>query len=186
MRSIAAGYRSEGMTEAGERKDRLRRQVLLDVLREHLEELDFLWEQRERVVFAPDWTIRRLGELEDRAEAHLDGLRIGGGEAIDLARPALAGTEPGAATAAAFVLLAANSATLADEVITAATSGGDEVRDGIRIALRHGDVRLVRDRLYDLAVGSDNRLRAFAADVLTFHRLRPPPPEVDRLLDDPN
>src|SRR5262249_35686222 len=58
--------------------------------------------------------------------------------------------------------------------------------DGIRIALCHSDVGRMEDGLCELGVGRDPILRALAADVLTFHRRRPPP-EIDRLLehDDP-
>ena len=40
-----------------------RPRVMLDLLAEHLEDLDFLWEQRERVVFSRNWTRRELADL---------------------------------------------------------------------------------------------------------------------------
>ena len=161
------------------------RRTMDDILEEHLEELDFLWEQRERMVFAPDWTIRQLADLEERAEAHLDGLRIGEPRSVELARPLLGG-ERGAATAAALTLLAIGSGELAAEVMRALGEVKPGAADGIRIALRHADVSALVDRLYEMAMGSDPFRRAVAADVLAFHRLRPPP-ELERLLvhDDP-
>jgi uncharacterized protein (TIGR02270 family) len=160
---------------------------MMDVLIEHFEELDFLWEQRERMVFAWDWSVDDLAELEERAEAHLDALRIGGDAALEIARPSLIGEEVGAATAAAFAFLASPEPPRAREVVRALQSAQRAAIDGIRIALRHSDVRGVEEGLYDLAVGPDPMQRAAATDVLTFRRMRPPP-EIDRLLahDDPD
>jgi uncharacterized protein (TIGR02270 family) len=144
---------------------------LLDVVEEHFEELDFLWEQREGVVFAPDWTIEDLAELEERAEAHLDGLRLAERHAVDLARPFLAGEETFAATAATFVLMEAADPALADEVLDALETGATpEARDGIRIGLRHVGIGAVRERLVRTASHDDPALAIAAADVLTFQR----------------
>lgn len=52
--------------------------ILDDVLEEHAEEAAFLWQQREAAVRAPDYDIEELAEADERLEAHLDGLRIGG------------------------------------------------------------------------------------------------------------
>lgn len=152
-----------------------RRRIALDILEEHFEELDFLWEQRERRIFSPDWTLAQLADHEDRCEAHLDGLRIGAEHSVTIARPFLAGEETGAATAAGLIFLAMESPELAGEVLDTIVSAKDEVRTGVRIALRHSSVRLVTDRLYAFAIDRDAKLRVLAADVLAFHGLKPPP-----------
>jgi uncharacterized protein (TIGR02270 family) len=46
------------------------------ILAEHLEDAGFLWSQRNRYLEAPQVTLRTLRRLDDRLEAHLDGLRI--------------------------------------------------------------------------------------------------------------
>ena len=122
--------------------------ILLDIVEEHFEELDFLWEQREGVLFAHDWNLEELAELEERAEAHLDGLRLAEGHAVDIARPALAGEEVFAATAATFVFMETGVEELAQEVL-AAFKGAEapETRDGIRIGLRHSKIDSIRDAL---------------------------------------
>ena len=121
--------------------------VIPDVLEEHFEELDFLWEQRESVIFAPDWNLDDLAEHEERCEAHLDGLRIAGAHGVELARPALRGDERGAATAAAMILLAAGEPGLEEEVLEVLAEAEAPAREGVRIALRHGDVENLRSRL---------------------------------------
>lgn len=153
---------------------------MLDILEEHLEELDFLWEQRESVIFAPDWNLQELAELEERAEAHLDGLRIGAGHSVEIARPALTGEEKGAATASALTMMTMDSPAQETEAVLAmAAATSPAARDGIRIALRHSDVRRVAERLAQMASVGEPAVRAAAADALAFHRL----PSPSRLAD---
>jgi uncharacterized protein (TIGR02270 family) len=154
--------------------------VLHDVLEEHFEELDFLWELREGVLFAPDWTLEDLAEIEERAETHLDALRLAGGHAVDLTRPALAGEEVFAATAATLVFMETGRSDLTREVLEAFRKpAAPEPRDGIRIGLRHSTIDAIRKELLKLAADRDAALAAAAADVLAFHRV--PVPDVDRL-----
>jgi len=154
--------------------------LFLDIVEEHFEELDFLWEQREQVVFAPDWSLEELAEHEERCEAHLQGLRIAGGHAVDLARRALSGDERGAAAAAAMVLFSFGSQELDREVLEAFASAEDPVREGIRVGLRHSDARRIAGELSRLATEAVPEVRVAAADVLAFHRL-PPPRDLESL-----
>jgi uncharacterized protein (TIGR02270 family) len=157
--------------------------AILDILEEHLNELDFLWEQRERFVFSPDWTLKELAAHEERAEAHLDGLRIGAANSVDIARPALTAGETGLATAATFVLMAFDHVELEHEVLDALKSAPPKSRDGIRIGLHHCDIKRLAAELADMATTGESAVRAAALDVLAFHRL-PPPKGIPMLLGD--
>jgi uncharacterized protein (TIGR02270 family) len=160
--------------------------VLIDIIEEHFEELDFLWEQREGVIFAPDWNLEELAELEERAEAHLDGLRLAEGHAVDIARPALSGEETFAATAATFVFMETGVEELAQEVLEAFKGAeAPETRDGIRIGLRHSKIDPIRDDLLELAAAEDEALAAAAADLLTFQRVEVPDLERLRAAEEP-
>jgi len=159
--------------------------AILDILEEHLSELDFLWEQRERFVFSPDWTLKELAAHEQRAEAHLDGLRIGAANSVDIARPALTADETGLATAATFVLMAFDSVELEREVLQAMNTAPPKSRDGIRIGLHHCDMKRLAAELADMATAGEPAVRAAALDVLAFHRL-PPPKGIPMLLGDPD
>jgi uncharacterized protein (TIGR02270 family) len=159
--------------------------AILDILEEHLNELDFLWEQRERFVFSPDWTLKQLAAHEERAEAHLDGLRIGAGHSVDIARPALIADERGLATAATFVLMAFDLPELEREVLDALRTAPPKSRDGIRIGLHHCDIKRLAAELAEIAVAAEPAVRAAALDVLAFHRL-PPPKGIPMLLGDPD
>ncbi|MBI4241713.1 MAG: hypothetical protein HY613_08345 [Candidatus Rokubacteria bacterium] len=145
--------------------------VILDILHEHLNELDFLWEQRERFVFSPEWTLKELAAIEDRSEAHLDGLRIGAGHSVDIARPFLTADEAGAATAATFVLMAFELPELEREVLQALKTAPPKSRDGIRIGLRHSPVDSLVPCLSDFVRSYEPQVSATAVDILAFHRL---------------
>lgn len=54
-----------------------------NVLDQHLEEAAFLAEVRDYAVRAPHYDLRHLQRLEERIEAHLDGLRVAGPTALD-------------------------------------------------------------------------------------------------------
>jgi uncharacterized protein (TIGR02270 family) len=52
--------------------------VIASVLDRHAEEAAFLWLLRDRAVGLPQFNLRFLAELDQRVEAHLDGLRVAG------------------------------------------------------------------------------------------------------------
>ena len=156
---------------------------MLDIVEEHFEELDFLWELREGVIFAPDWSVAELAELEERAEAHLDGLRLAEQHGVDVARPHLKGEFKSGATAATFVLMETGEADLAQEVIDVLASAEPPARDGIRIGLRYSRIDAIEAQLRALAQSAAPGVRAAAADVLAFHR-RPIPDLKEVLLED--
>jgi len=67
---------------------------LPDLVSRHFEEASFLWTLRRRAVDAPHYTFADLERLDERIEAHLDGLRIAGAsaeavidEGLDVAGP---------------------------------------------------------------------------------------------------
>jgi uncharacterized protein (TIGR02270 family) len=157
--------------------------VMLDIVEEHFEELDFLWELRESVIFAPDWNLEELAELEERAEAHLDGLRLAGAHAVDVARPHLKGEFKSGATAATFVFMETGEPDLAKEVLDALATAEPPARDGIRVGLRHSRIDAIEPQLRALSESAPPAVRAAAADVLAFHR-RPIPDLKEVLLED--
>ena len=110
--------------------------VLLDIVEEHFDELDFLWEHREANLFTPAWILEDLAEHEERAEAHLDGLRLAELHAVALAQERLEGDETFAATAAALVLFETGEPEYHELIREALRTAGPEAVDGIRIAQR--------------------------------------------------
>jgi uncharacterized protein (TIGR02270 family) len=154
--------------------------VYPDIVEEHFDEVDALWEHREANVFTPDWTLTHLAFHEERAEAHVDALRLAELHGVEIAREKLtSGTS--AATAAAFVLWQSGDADARDLLLEQFRKGDPPVREGIRLALRHLPAAELRAPLLD-AMTDDPAVAAAAADVLTFHRTSLPP--FDHLIGD--
>src|SRR5262245_32729461 len=59
------------------------------VLDEHVEEARFVWLQRCAAVSAPNFSPRQFADLDERLEAHIDGLRVAGAVGWNLAQEAL-------------------------------------------------------------------------------------------------
>lgn len=104
-------------------------QVLEDVIEEHAEEAAFLWAQRDAAVRAPDYDLEEIAELDERVEAHLDGLRIAG-EAGGAACKEIGWDLPGEYFTAMALAIHAHDEALANEVLDAA-EGDDAATRGI-------------------------------------------------------
>jgi uncharacterized protein (TIGR02270 family) len=65
------------------------------VVEQHAEEAAFLWLLRDSAVHDPHYYLYDLAHLDDRTEAHIDGLRIAGDEGWEICKEALAWEEPG-------------------------------------------------------------------------------------------
>ena len=158
--------------------------VYLDIVEEHFDELDVLWEHREANVFTPDWTLENLAFHEERAEAHLDGIRVSELHGVELAHGRLTSGAPSAATAAAFVLWESGDANARRVLLDQFRNGSPPTRDGIRVAFRHLPAAELRQSLLDAMTKGDAAVAAAAADVLAFHGSSLPP--FDHLISEPD
>ncbi|MFT4538701.1 MAG: hypothetical protein ACI841_004908 [Planctomycetota bacterium] len=145
--------------------------VLLDIVEEHFDELDFLWELREGNVFTRDWDLSDLAGHEERAEAHLDGLRLAELHAVELATERIASASSFEAGAAAIVLTQFGVAEHEDLILKTLTECEEEPADGIRYALRHFANERLFHALSDVATSRNAIAAAVASDVLAFHRI---------------
>lgn len=70
---------------------------------QHAEEAAFLWLLRDAAVAAPHYTLVDLAGLDQRVEAHLDGLRVAGSDGLEVAQTELEKGEPGEVFVAALL-----------------------------------------------------------------------------------
>jgi uncharacterized protein (TIGR02270 family) len=77
--------------------------VIPDIVSQHVEEVAFLWLLRSNAIRQPHYALKDLAKLDDRVEAHLDGLRVAGEPGWELCKAALANEEAGEVFAASVM-----------------------------------------------------------------------------------
>lgn len=63
--------------------------AMLNILAEHLQEIEFLWAQRVDAIHSVDYRHEDIRQLDDRIDSHLQGLLLGGQDCVQLAEPRL-------------------------------------------------------------------------------------------------
>jgi uncharacterized protein (TIGR02270 family) len=154
--------------------------LLRDVLEEHLDELQFLWQLRRDAVRSPERTRPDVDRLDERVRAHADGLLVARGELGEIVGPLLSSDDPPAAFAAGFVLLR-NGEEGTRAVLDALRAAGSGGREGLVEALAFGETRYAREELASLAGSDDSSLAVAAATALALGR-GAAAPDVTRIL----
>lgn len=95
------------------------------VIEQHRDEAGFLWVLRSKAVGAPDFTLGDLFELDQKLEAHLDGLRIAGEPGWKICEETLAWQDPGEVFAAAVMAFTGADSEKVETVLAAAASQPD-------------------------------------------------------------
>jgi uncharacterized protein (TIGR02270 family) len=143
--------------------------VMMDILEEHFEELEFLWQQRQEALRSPEYTLPEVAELEERIEAHVDGLVLAGAAAIPILEAGLGEDDPLIVASAAYVLLRLDRDDAFDMVIAALLEAEGPRLDGLREALCLGPIGRIESRLRDAALSATVAIGAAAAESLAFH-----------------
>ncbi len=68
--------------------------VIDSIVSEHIEEASFLWLERSHAVHAPNYGPQQFADLDERLEAHIDGLRVAGDEGWKLCEQQMITGEP--------------------------------------------------------------------------------------------
>src|SRR4030088_3041579 len=100
-------------------------QVIPDIVSQHAEESSFLWLLRRAAVSAPHYSLKDLAKLDNRVEAHLDGLRIAGAPGWDIVKEELSWQEPGEFFVAAELAFESNDKSRIDAVLAALAEAPD-------------------------------------------------------------
>lgn len=164
-----------------------RTKVMVDILEEHFEELEFLWTQRRDALHSADFTPRDLAELDQRIEAHVAGLLVGGEATVAVARELLTADDPMMVFAAAYTLLRFHTEEAAQPLLAALSPAEPPQREGLREALCHGPIGMVEGPLRRALDDGPPAVAAVAAEALAFHRrLDRAPARLKALREDPD
>jgi len=79
--------------------------IIPEIIDQHAEEAAFLWGLRRTAVAAPHYNLQDLADLDERVEAHIDGLRIAGEYGLEICMTNLKYKAAGEMFAASVLLL---------------------------------------------------------------------------------
>ncbi len=159
--------------------------VLLDIVGQHVEEAAFLWHLRDLAVDRPHYAPRHLLRLEERLEAHLDGLRTAGAVGLELAQGRLDRyPEPAEAFPLAVLLLEAGDSDRLAALLELARAEPSILR-GIAGALGWVGPPYLRGRVGLWLDSEDPLERRLGLIACSLHRVDPQG-RLDRLVEDPD
>jgi uncharacterized protein (TIGR02270 family) len=103
--------------------------IIPEIIEQHAEEAAFLWLLRDAAVLAPHYLVEDLGRLDNRVEAHLDGLRIAGEPGWEIVKAQLVEIGgPGEMFAAAVLAFEERDESKVAEVLVAGVSSPERAR----------------------------------------------------------
>jgi len=140
------------------------------IAEQHYEELQFLWTQRRQALHSAAYTMREMTRLEERIEAHVQGLLVLGEHLSDFVAPGLASSDEMAAFAAAYALLRSGTEKALERVRDALLSAEGPRLEGVREALAHGPAQPLIALLQSLFTSAAPPLAVAAGEALAFHR----------------
>ena len=108
--------------------------IITEIVSQHVEEAAFLWLLRSNAVSAPHYSLKDLAKLDERVEAHLDGLRVAGEPGWELCKAGL-GNEENGEVFAASVMAFESSVELRIQAVLDAVTAKPELIDGMVSAL---------------------------------------------------
>ena len=145
---------------------------IADLLQVHFEDLAFLWGQRREALGSRRHTLREYGELNERIEAHLQGLLVAApNELIALLQPRLTGTDRDEVFAAAYALLRLADAGATRAVVIQFSRATGPVLAGLRDALSLAPHALFAPEIQSALDQAKPLTAASAAVVLANQRL---------------
>lgn len=152
--------------------------VISHIVEQHAEEAAFLWILRSYAVLAPHYRLKDLAKLDNRVEAHLDGLRIAGPEGWELCEQALEIGEAGEVFAVALLALESKEPHKLAKLLSLAETS-PEAGKGLISALGWTEPAKLSGTVKQLLNSSSDFQRLIGLSACAVHRVNP-----GKILDD--
>jgi uncharacterized protein (TIGR02270 family) len=143
-----------------------------EIVEQHAEEAAFLWLLRNEATHAPNYDLHDLAELDERVDAHLDGLRVAGAKGWEACRRELQWREPGEVFAAAHVALQSRIGRRVHQVLDVALESRELAR-GFVAALGWFPYEDVEPTIRALLDSNDPAARRIGIAAAAAHRRDP-------------
>jgi uncharacterized protein (TIGR02270 family) len=154
------------------------------VVEQHAEEAAFLWIIRNRAVHAPNYSLQDLADLDERVEAHLDGLRVAGQFGWQLCEQALDREGPGEVFAAGVLAFDSGDSERIQRVLKAVCAA-PALERGLISALGWLPFSKVAGHIQELLGSEHSEIRCIGIAASTTHR-RDPGQLLMQALSDPH
>jgi uncharacterized protein (TIGR02270 family) len=158
-------------------------EVIEDIVAEQVEEASFLWMLRDRAVGDHRYSLETLADLDERVEAHLDGLRAAGSPAWDVCEDTLDWGHAGEVFVGATVALE-NADGSGWDFILGTVRKAPPLARGVVSALGWLPPDRAESRIRSLLDAGDPVARRIGIGASAVHRLDPGPALERALLDD--
>jgi uncharacterized protein (TIGR02270 family) len=146
--------------------------VQSDIVSQHAEEAAFLWTLRRRAVGEPHYALKDLAALDERVEAHLEGLRVAGPIGWEFCKRNLAHEEPGEIFALSVLAFGAGNRDYMREALYAGCAS-PKLRPGLISALGWLDHMTVAEWLQRLLEAKPAPYRSIGIAGCAVHREDP-------------
>jgi uncharacterized protein (TIGR02270 family) len=146
--------------------------VISVVIEQHAEAAAFHWLLRDAAVCAPHYSLDDLAKLDNRLDAHLDGLRIAGGAGWEMCQEQLSWEEAGEVFVAAVLAFASGQETHIQAVLEAG-SASPELARGLVSALGWMAYQQAETHLTPLLTAESSTLRRIGIAACAVHRRDP-------------
>jgi uncharacterized protein (TIGR02270 family) len=140
-----------------------------DIVEEHHEELAFLWRRRQAALRSPIYSVQAFAKLEERIEAHVQGLLVPGDDIFPRLKQGLIADDPDFVFSSAYALLRSETKAGAELVVEALSDAQPNQLNGIGLALCHGSIKLILPKLQGMFSAGAPLIAAVAAVSLGCH-----------------